>query len=140
MRVDFVVWKDELFEGRLEGGQGKPVAGPVGTASNPRRVPITPAEVFQLLKDGNERFRTGQRIRRDYVRQMSATAPAQFPIAAVLSCIDSRAPVELLFDQGLGDLFCVRIAGNVAKNKVIGSLEYSCVVAGAILHRRLKQL
>ena len=105
----------------------------VDYASREVQSKITPAEVFQLLKDGNERFRTGQRIRRDYVRQMSATAPAQFPIAAVLSCIDSRAPVELLFDQGLGDLFCVRIAGNVAKNKVIGSLEYSCVVAGAKL-------
>jgi carbonic anhydrase/SulP family sulfate permease len=94
---------------------------------------LTPEGVLQILKDGNERFCAGQRISRDLNRQMRATAGGQFPMAAVLSCIDSRAPVELLFDVGLGDVFITRIAGNVAKDKVLGSLEYAAVVAGVKL-------
>lgn len=94
---------------------------------------LTPEGVLQILKDGNERFCAGQRISRDLNRQMQATAGGQFPMAAVLSCIDSRAPVELLFDVGLGDVFITRIAGNVAKDKVLGSLEYAAVIAGVKL-------
>ncbi len=94
---------------------------------------LEPRQVLELLREGNERFRTGNRIVRDLSRQMSQTAQAQYPMAAVLSCIDSRAPVEMLFDLGLGDAFSVRIAGNVARSKVLGSLEYACVVAGAKL-------
>jgi MFS superfamily sulfate permease-like transporter len=94
---------------------------------------LTPAGVLQILRDGNERFASGTRISRDLNRQMAATSSGQFPIAAVLSCIDSRAPVELLFDVGLGDVFTCRIAGNVAKDKVLGSLEYAAVVAGVKL-------
>ncbi len=94
---------------------------------------ITPAEVLQLLKDGHERFLTGKRIKRDLVRQVNATAGAQHPIAVIVSCIDSRTPAELIFDLGMGDIFSVRIAGNIVGGRVLGSAEYGCAVAGAKL-------
>lgn len=94
---------------------------------------LTPAKVLQLLKDGNERFRTGRRLTRDLGRQVDATAEGQHPLAVVLSCIDSRTPAELILDQGLGDIFSVRIAGNVTSRNVVGSMEYGCMVAGAKL-------
>jgi len=94
---------------------------------------VTPQQVLQILKDGNERFRTGQRLTRDFGRQVSATAEAQHPLAVVLSCIDSRTPAELLFDLGLGDVFSIRIAGNVISPRVLGSMEYGCAVANAKL-------
>lgn len=94
---------------------------------------LTPDRVLQILKDGHERFVKGLRLSRDLNRQVSATAEKQTPMAVILSCIDSRAPVEMIFDVGLGDIFTIRIAGNVAKDKVLGSMEYACVVAGAKL-------
>ena len=94
---------------------------------------LTPAQVLQILKDGNERFRSGQRLTRDLGRQLQATALGQHPLAVVLSCIDSRTPTELIFDLGLGDIFSIRIAGNITSPKVLGSMEYGCVVAGAKL-------
>ena len=94
---------------------------------------LTPQQVLQILKDGHERFRTGQRLTRDLGRQVRATAGGQHPLAVVLSCIDSRAPAELIFDLGLGDIFSVRIAGNVTSRKILGSVEYGCAVAGAKL-------
>lgn len=94
---------------------------------------LTPEQVLQILKEGNERFRTGKQLTRDLGRQVHATSDGQFPMAAVLSCIDSRTPTEMIFDVGLGDIFCVRIAGNVTSQKVLGSLEYCCSVAGAKL-------
>jgi carbonic anhydrase/SulP family sulfate permease len=94
---------------------------------------MTPAQVLQLLRDGNDRFRTGQRLTRDLGRQVNATAGGQHPLAVVLTCIDSRTPSELIFDLGVGDVFSVRIAGNVISRKVLGSIEYSCAVAGAKL-------
>ena len=89
--------------------------------------------MLQILKDGHERFRTGQRLTRDLGRQVDATAGGQHPLAVVLSCIDSRTPAELIFDLGVGDIFSVRIAGNVTSRKVLGSMEYGCAVAGAKL-------
>lgn len=94
---------------------------------------VTPAQVLQILKDGHERFRTGQRLTRDLSRQVSATAQGQHPLAVVFSCIDSRSPAELIFDSGFGDIFSVRIAGNVPSRKVLASIEYACAVAGAKL-------
>lgn len=94
---------------------------------------ITPEQVLQILKDGNERFQTGQRLTRDLGRQVSATALEQHPLAVVLSCIDSRTPAELIFDLGVGDIFSVRVAGNVTSRKILGSMEYGCAVAGAKL-------
>ena len=94
---------------------------------------LTPAQVLQILKDGNERFRTGRRLTRDLGRQVEATATGQHPLAVVFSCIDSRAPAELIFDLGVGDIFSTRVAGNVPSRKILGSIEYACAVAGAKL-------
>jgi MFS superfamily sulfate permease-like transporter len=94
---------------------------------------LTPQRAFDYLRAGNERFRTGRQIKRNFGRQVVATAVGQHPVAAVLSCIDSRSPAELLFDLGLGDIFSVRVAGNVATDEVLGSLEFATAVAGAKL-------
>ncbi len=94
---------------------------------------LTPKHVLGLLKEGNQRFISGRRLHRDWSRQVAETAKGQAPLAVVLSCIDSRNSSELIFDSGIGDIFSVRIAGNVAKEKVLGSIEYSCAVAGAKL-------
>ena len=92
---------------------------------------LTPARVLQVLKEGNDRFASGRRLQRDLVRQVDATSDGQHPMAVVLSCIDSRSPAEILFDLGLGDIFSVRLAGNVLSRKVLGSMEFACKVAGA---------
>lgn len=94
---------------------------------------MTPEQVLEVLREGNRRFLSGHRLTRDLVRQVDATSTGQFPIAAVLGCIDSRTPTELIFDVGMGDVFTIRIAGNVSKAKVMGSLEYATAVAGAKL-------
>jgi carbonic anhydrase/SulP family sulfate permease len=94
---------------------------------------VTPQQVLEILKTGNERFRSGKRLTRDLVGQVRATSTGQHPLAVVLSCIDSRSPAELIFDLGLGDIFSVRIAGNVISTNVLGSMEYACAVAGAKL-------
>lgn len=94
---------------------------------------LTPDQVLAILKDGHDRFRSGQRLTRDLGRMIDASAGGQHPLAVVLSCIDSRAPVELIFDLGVGDVFSVRIAGNVTSPQVLGSVEYACNVAGAKL-------
>jgi carbonic anhydrase len=94
---------------------------------------ITPDQALANLKSGNHRFTTGTSLHRDYPAQVKATAAGQYPFAAVLSCMDSRTSPELVFDQGLGDLFVVRIAGNYAQADIIGSLEYATKVAGAKL-------
>jgi len=94
---------------------------------------MTPQAVLQLLKDGHQRFLSGQRLTRDLGRQVRATAQKQHPLAVMLSCIDSRTPTELIFDQGLGDILSVRVAGNIVTPEVLGSMEYACAVAKAKL-------
>ena len=94
---------------------------------------ITPQQVLQILKDGHERACTGRRLTRDFSRQVQATAAAQHPLAVALSCIDSRTPVELIFDLGMGDIFSIRVAGNITSREVLASAEYGCAVAGAKL-------
>ncbi|MEQ1750188.1 MAG: carbonic anhydrase family protein [Prosthecobacter sp.] len=94
---------------------------------------LTPASALEILQAGNQRFLSGERIERDYNRQIDATAGGQFPIAAVLGCIDSRAPAEVVFDLGLGDIFSARVAGNIATTELLGSIEYACAVVGAKL-------
>ncbi|MEO8270184.1 MAG: carbonic anhydrase, partial [Aureliella sp.] len=90
-------------------------------------------QVLDVLQAGNQRFSTGTRINRDLGRQVYATSAGQNPFAAVLSCIDSRVPTELVFDLGVGDIFSVRVAGNVIGTKSLGSLEYATGVAGVKL-------
>jgi carbonic anhydrase len=92
---------------------------------------MTPAQVIEELKKGNERFRAGKMITRDYLVQQRSTAAGQYPAAVVLGCVDSRAPAEIIFDTGIGDTFNCRIAGNVVNDDMLGSMEFSCAVAGA---------
>jgi len=94
---------------------------------------ITPEQALRVLLDGNERFREGRQLSRDFTRIVSATSAGQHPMAVVLSCIDSRSPAELIFDLGIGDIFSIRIAGNISGPKVLGSMEYGTAVAGAKL-------
>lgn len=95
--------------------------------------PKTPDEAFAALRAGNERFAKGATERRDLLAEAEATSDAQKPFAAVVSCIDSRTSTELIFDQGIGDVFNARLAGNVVDEDVIGSLEFATKVAGAKL-------
>ena len=88
--------------------------------------------MLEILKNGHERFRTGQQLTRDLSRQVRATAGGEHPLAVVLSCVDSRTPTELIFDVGVGEIFSVRVAGTVISRKVLGSMEYG-VLAGAKL-------
>lgn len=92
---------------------------------------LTPAEVLQQFKDGNKRFRTGRVTRRNHREQVRRSAPGQYPKAMVLSCLDSRVPVEDVFDQGIGDVFVGRVAGNFVNEDLLGSMEFACKVAGA---------
>ena len=92
---------------------------------------MTPDEIIQLMKSGNERFRKGQKTTQDYLAQQRASAKAQYPAAVLLSCIDSRAPAETIMDLGIGDVFNARVAGNIANDDILGSIEYACQVVGA---------
>jgi carbonic anhydrase len=94
---------------------------------------MTPSKVLATLKEGNQRFAAGKRDPRDFTAQARATASGQYPFAAIVSCMDSRAPVEILFDQGIGDVFSLRNAGNVIDEDVLGSLEYAVKVVGVKL-------
>jgi carbonic anhydrase len=104
---------------------------PAGALTKEARDRLTPAQVIDELQKGNERFRTGQMVPRDYRDQQRTSAAGQFPAAVILGCIDSRAPAELIFDVGIGDTFNARIAGNVVNDDLLGSLEFACAVAGA---------
>jgi len=94
---------------------------------------VTPRQVLERFKKGNERFASGHGTHRNYAQQVKATAAGQYPLATVLSCIDSRAPAEILFDQGIGDLFNARVAGNIVNDDVLGSLEFASKLAGSRL-------
>lgn len=91
---------------------------------------MTPDSSIQALKDGNERFTGNTQISRDLLDQVSDTSTGQYPFATVLSCIDSRVSSELIFDQGIGDIFSVRIAGNFVNEDILGSMEFACKLAG----------
>jgi len=93
----------------------------------------TPIEALNRLMEGNSRFVQNMSINRDYLGQVKATSGGQNPFAAILGCIDSRAPAEIIFDQGIGDIFNVRIAGNILNEDIIGSLEFATRIAGAQL-------
>jgi carbonic anhydrase len=96
-----------------------------------QRDAMTPEQVVAELKKGNERFRAGKMLHRDFPAQQRASAAGQYPAAVVLGCVDSRAPAEILFDVGIGDTFNARIAGNVVNDDLLGSMEFACAVAGA---------
>lgn len=94
---------------------------------------LTPHKAYEILVEGNRRFVSNLRYNRNLLGQVNETSDGQFPFAIVLSCIDSRTSAELIFDQGLGDIFSVRIAGNVLNEDILGSMEFACHVAGSCL-------
>jgi len=91
----------------------------------------SPQSAITALKEGNQRFLKADQTNRDLLGQVKDTATGQYPFAVVLSCIDSRVPVELVFDQGIGDIFSARVAGNIVNEDLLGSIEYGCKVAGS---------
>ncbi|GGI78271.1 carbonic anhydrase family protein [Legionella impletisoli] len=103
------------------------------TLTKEKQRKITPNEAIELLRRGNERFLNNLRLNRNLLQQVNETAEGQYPFATILNCIDSRTPAELIFDQGLGDIFSVRIAGNIINDDILGSLEFSCKLAGSKL-------
>ena len=94
---------------------------------------ITPRKALEILKEGNNRFVNNLKAHRDLLEQVNDTRDGQWPFAIILSCIDSRTSAELIFDQGLGDVFSVRIAGNIVNTDILGSMEFACKVAGSKL-------
>src|SRR5687768_1377346 len=92
---------------------------------------ITPKQALDILKEGNKRFIQNLKVNRNLLEQVNATRDGQWPFAVILSCIDSRTSAELIFDQGLGDIFSIRIAGNVINDDILGSMEFACKVAGS---------
>ena len=94
---------------------------------------LTPEHALDILKEGNERFVNNIKSHRNLLQQVNETSAGQFPFAAILSCIDSRTSAELIFDQGLGDIFSIRIAGNILNEDILGSMEFACKIAGSKL-------
>ena len=94
---------------------------------------MTPEKSLQYLKEGNQRFQNNLKANRNLLEQVNDTSEGQFPFATILSCIDSRVSAELVFDQGLGDIFSVRVAGNIVNEDILGSMEFACKLAGTKL-------
>lgn len=94
---------------------------------------LTPELALEILKEGNNRFINNIKAHRNLLQQVNETSTGQFPFATILSCIDSRISAELIFDQGLGDIFSIRIAGNIINEDILGSMEFACKIAGSKL-------
>lgn len=101
------------------------------TLTKDMQAAITPNMALELLKEGNKRFVNNLKLNRNLLQQANETSDGQHPFAVILSCIDSRTSAELIFDQGLGDIFSVRIAGNIINEDILGSMEFGCKVAGS---------
>jgi carbonic anhydrase len=103
------------------------------TQNKETQAELTPQRVKDILLEGNKRFVSNLKMNRNLLQQVNETSEGQFPFAIVLSCIDSRTSAELIFDQGLGDIFSARIAGNIVNEDILGSMEFACKVAGSKL-------
>jgi carbonic anhydrase len=103
----------------------------VKTLTKELQAAITPEMALNLLKEGNHRFMNNLKANRNLLEQANETSDGQHPFAVILSCIDSRTSAELIFDQGLGDIFSIRIAGNILNEDILGSMEFACKVAGS---------
>ncbi len=101
------------------------------TLNKTMQAAITPAMAIDILKEGNKRFMNNLKANRNLLEQANETSDGQHPFAVILSCIDSRTSAELIFDQGLGDIFSIRIAGNIINEDILGSMEFACKVAGS---------
>ncbi len=112
-------------------GTGAAVMSTVQTKES--QTAMTPQSALVELRDGNARFVAGKPLNRDFPEQVKATASGQYPFAVVLSCLDSRQPIEIVLDQGIGDIFSARVAGNVLNDDILGSMEFACKASGAKL-------
>src|SRR5688572_1843775 len=101
------------------------------TLTKEMQAQLTPAKAIDLLKEGNKRFVNNLKINRNLLQQVNETSDGQHPFAFILSCIDSRTSAEFIFDQGLGDIFSCRIAGNILNSDILGSMEFACKIAGS---------
>lgn len=101
------------------------------TMTKEQRDKMTPDEIIENFKQGNLRFRKGEMKQHNYISQKQASEQGQYPAAVILSCIDSRAPAEIIFDTGIAEIFNTRIAGNIQNDDILGSIEFACAVAGA---------
>jgi carbonic anhydrase len=101
------------------------------TLNKAMQAAITPSMAIDILKEGNKRFMNNLKANRNLLEQANETSDGQHPFAVILSCIDSRTSAELIFDQGLGDIFSIRIAGNIINEDILGSMEFACKVAGS---------
>ena len=105
----------------------------MNTHTQESQASITPENALELLKEGNARFVNNQMVKNDFLEQVKITSQGQYPFATILSCIDSRVPAEIIFDQGIGDIFSIRIAGNILNEDILGSMEFACKAAGSKL-------
>lgn len=101
------------------------------THTKETQLSLTPESALQILKEGNDRFVNNLKANRNLLQQVNDTSSGQFPFATILSCIDSRTSAELIFDQGLGDIFSIRIAGNILNEDILGSMEFATKIAGS---------
>jgi carbonic anhydrase len=104
-----------------------------GSLTKEQRDRMTPEQVIEELKKGNQRFLSGKMAPRDYLAEKRSSAAGQYPAAVILGCVDSRVPAEIVFDAGIGDTFNGRVAGNVVNDDLLGSMEFACAVSGAKL-------
>lgn len=112
-------------------GLGLPQIAYAAALTKEERDKLTPDQIIEGLKQGNKRFVSGKMQQHDYLAQKRGSAEGQFPAAVILSCIDSRAPAEIVLDTGIGETFNARIAGNISNDDLLGSLEFACAAAGA---------
>lgn len=116
----------------LLGGLGfAPVAAEAAALTKEQRDSLTPDQIIELMKKGNERFRSGKMKEQNYLAQKRSSATGQYPAAIILGCIDSRVPAEIVLDAGIGDTFNARVAGNISNSDMLGSMEFACAAAGA---------
>lgn len=129
IRCSLIITAMLILQGCSIANQQKPLVNRVLTAEE--QAALTPQKVLTMLEDGNERFVAGTITSRDHSAQIRLAAEGQFPKAVVLSCLDSRVPVEDVFDRGIGDIFVARVAGNFENTDILGSMEFATKVAGA---------
>jgi carbonic anhydrase len=115
----------------LTGGMGQVQLAFADALTKEQRAAMSPEQILAAMKKGNEQFRRGYQKARNYLNEAKASAPAQYPAAVILSCIDSRAPAEVIMNLGIADIFNARVAGNIANDDMLGSMEFACKVSGS---------
>lgn len=130
-RRNFLTLAAGALAGIATGGVFQADEARADALSKEMRAKLTPDQIVETMKKGNKRFRSGERKDRNYLREQKASASGQYPAAVLLTCIDSRAPAEVIMDLGIGDIFNCRIAGNVRNSDILGSMEFACKLAGA---------